>query len=115
VSFWSNLALRATQPTQSREWEALFGQTGAGADIRLGTARWMDPEAAVENFRYSGSLNAGRIRIGEGFDSQASAFGYEDDRHVCLVSGSRGGKGVRPVIYLQIDFLIAARPSASCN
>jgi len=69
-------------------WEALFGQAGTGSGIPLGTARWMAPEAAVEKFRYSGSLCADRIWIGEGFDSQASPFGYSDDRHVCLVSGT---------------------------
>ena len=80
------------------EWEALFGEAGTGSGIPLGTARWMAPEAAVEKFRYSGSLCANRIWIGEGFDSLASPFGYSDDRHVCLVSGTRGGKGVGVII-----------------
>ena len=39
-----------------------------------------------------------RAWIGEGFDRQASPLGYADDRHVCLVSGSRGGKGVGVIV-----------------
>ena len=85
-------------PAQTGEWEALFGQTGAGAGIPLGTARWMAPEAAIEKFRYSGSLYAGRVWIGQGFDDEASSLGYSDDRHVCLVSGTRGGKGVGVIV-----------------
>src|SRR5208283_936092 len=41
---------------------------------------------------------AGRVWIGGGFDRQISPLGYEDDRHVCLVSGSRGGKGVGVIV-----------------
>ena len=80
------------------EWEALFGQTGAGAGIPLGTARWLAPEAAMQRFRYAGSLFDGRVWIGQGFDGQGSPLGYSDDRHVCLVSGSRRGKGVGVII-----------------
>ena len=101
MGFWSNLAVNATPsgvPAHSSEWESLFGQTGAGANIPLGTARWMAPEAAVEKFRYPNSLFSGRVWIGEGFDRQTSPLGYQDDRHVCLVSGSRGGKGVGVIV-----------------
>jgi type IV secretory pathway TraG/TraD family ATPase VirD4 len=100
MGFWSNLASRTYEaaPAQTGEWEAVFGQTGAGAGIPLGTARWMDPETGVAKFRYSGSLYPGRAWIGEGFDSEASPLGYQDDRHVCLVSGSRGGKGVGVIV-----------------
>ena len=101
MGFWSNLAVNATPsgvPAHSSEWESLFGQTGAGANIPLGTARWMAPEAAVEKFRYPDSLFSGRVWIGEGFDQQTSPLGYQDDRHVCLVSGSRGGKGVGVIV-----------------
>lgn len=100
MGFWSNLALRAMHaaPSQNSEWESLSSQTGAGAGIPLGTARWMAPEAAVEKLGYTGSLSAGRVWIGEGFDRQTSRLGYEDDRHVCLVSGTRGGKGVGVIV-----------------
>jgi len=80
--------------TRDGEWGALFGHAGAGSGIPLGTARWLAPDTAVARFAYSGSLFADRIWIGEGFDQTASPLGYTDDRHVCLVSGSRGGKGV---------------------
>lgn len=82
----------------SAEWGALFGHDGAGGGIPLGTARWLAPELAVERFGYTGSLFADRVWIGEGFDRQASPLGYTDDRHVCLVSGSRGGKGVGVIV-----------------
>jgi len=102
MGFWSNLALRPAQrgdvAGQDDEWGALFGHSGAGAGVPLGTARWLAPEAAVERFAYSGSLFAGRAWIGEGFDRQTSPLGYVDDRHVCLVSGSRGGKGVGVIV-----------------
>jgi hypothetical protein len=59
MGFWSNLATWAegsapAAATHTGEWEAVFGQTGAGAGIPLGTARWLAPDAAVERFRYSG-------------------------------------------------------------
>ena len=95
MGFWSTLVRRAPQ---TGEWDALFGQTGAGADVPLGTARWMAPEEALEKFRYTASSAAGRVWIGEGLDGEASPLGYEDDRHVCLVSGSRGGKGVGVIV-----------------
>jgi type IV secretory pathway TraG/TraD family ATPase VirD4 len=101
MGFWSNLALRRAMhaaPLQNGEWESLSSQTGAGAGIPLGTARWMAPEAAVEKLGYSGSLSTGRVWIGEGFDQATSRLGYEDDRHVCLVSNARGGKGVGVIV-----------------
>ena len=105
MGFWDNLVPPAAPRTvqvksapAAAEWEALFDQTGAGAGIPLGTARWMAPDAAIEKFRYSGSLYAGRVWIGQGFDSEASSLGYSDDRHVCLVSGTRGGKGVGVIV-----------------
>ncbi|HLO19138.1 MAG TPA: type IV secretory system conjugative DNA transfer family protein, partial [Sphingomicrobium sp.] len=92
-------APRAAVAGQDDEWEALFGPSGVGANIPLGTARWFAPEAAARRFRYSGSsLFASRAWIGEGFDRQRSALGYSDDRHVCLVSGTRGGKGTGVII-----------------
>jgi type IV secretory pathway TraG/TraD family ATPase VirD4 len=85
-------------PSLTGEWEALFGQTGTGAGIPLGTARWMAPKAAIDKFGYSPSWSEGRVWIGESFDRDMSPLGYEDDRHVCLVSGSRGGKGVGVIV-----------------
>jgi type IV secretory pathway TraG/TraD family ATPase VirD4 len=83
---------------QTDEWNALFGQTGSGAGIPLGTARWMEPGAALERFGFPAADFEGRVFIGEGFDPKRSSLGYADDRHVCLVSGSRGGKGVGVIV-----------------
>ena len=42
----------------------------------------------------------GQIWLGEAIDRDAGALGYTDDRHVCLVSGTRGRKGTgRPLIW----------------
>jgi len=79
-------------------WAALFDQDGPGSGIPLGTARWMSPDAAVRKFVYPGSLFSGRVWVGEAFDHLNSPLGYLDDRHVCLVSGSRGGKGVGSIV-----------------
>ncbi len=100
MGFWSNVARRGSQPEslQTGEWDALFGQTGAGAGIPLGTARWMDPDTAVERLRFPETDFGSRVYIGEGFDWKRSSLGYADDRHVCLVSGSRGGKGVGVIV-----------------
>jgi type IV secretion system protein VirD4 len=95
MGFLSNLAReRALAPAQDGEWAALFGQGGTGAGIPLGTARWMAPDAALEKFLYPEGPYDGRVWIGEAFDREKNPLGYKDDRHVCLVSGSRGGKGV---------------------
>lgn len=85
-------------PAANDQWSALFGEDGGGPGIPLGTARWMSPEIAAEKFSYPGSLFSGRVCIGEAFNSRANPLGYTDDRHVCLVSGSRGGKGVGVIV-----------------
>jgi hypothetical protein len=95
MGFLSNLAFRVSQAGQPMlgqqgEWDALFGQTGAAAGIPLGTARWIAPEAVVERFGFSAAPPGSAPGwIGEGFDPQSSPLGYPDDRHICLVSGSR--------------------------
>ncbi|HTV88820.1 MAG TPA: type IV secretory system conjugative DNA transfer family protein [Stellaceae bacterium] len=94
----SDLAPHPSGNVQSAEWGAIFGQTGNGAGIPLGTARWLAPEAAAGRFAYEASLFRDRVWIGDGFDAAASPLGYGDDRHVCLASGSRGGKGVGVIV-----------------
>jgi type IV secretory pathway TraG/TraD family ATPase VirD4 len=84
--------------TQTEPWNALFGANGSAAGIPLGTARWLSPEVAAQKFAYQGSLFADRVWVGEAFDWRATPLGYADDRHVCLVSGSRGGKGVGVIV-----------------
>lgn len=100
MSLVSNLARSASpaRPSLTGEWDALFGQGGTGSGIPLGTARWMSPEAGIQKFGYSETQAEGRVWIGEGFDWARTSLGYEDDRHVCLVSGSRGGKGVGVIV-----------------
>lgn len=79
-------------------WSSLFDENGPGPGIPLGTARWLSPDVAVQKFAYPGALFSGRVWVGEAFDPQANPLGYVDDRHVCLVSGSRGGKGVGVIV-----------------
>ena len=85
-------------PAGSEPWDALFGANGSAAGIPLGTARWLSPEVATQKFAYRETWYSGRKWIGEAFNGQSSPLGYIDDRHVCLVSGSRGGKGVGVIV-----------------
>lgn len=86
-------------PSVSEPWGPLLGEIEENSSLPLGTARWMLPQAAAEKFQYSrASLYSDRFWIGEGLDQNATSLGYRDDRHVCLVSGSRGGKGVGAII-----------------
>jgi hypothetical protein len=39
-----------------------------------------------------------RIWIGEACEAGNLPLGYADDRHVCLVSGARGGKGTGVIV-----------------
>ena len=80
-------------------------RSDATDDVALGTAAWMVPDEARSRFEFDDrffTLNAsglwegrsaGQVWLGEAIDSAAGALGYTDDRHVCLVSGTRGGKG----------------------
>src|ERR1700691_3672748 len=83
---------------------------GAAPSVPLGTARWMLPDEAAARFRFDDRLfslnNAGlwegrsngQVWIGETPDQTAAPLGYKDDRHVCLVSATRGGKGTGTII-----------------
>ena len=64
-----------------------------GRDTRpLGTATWADPKTAAGKYGYrKGTIWLGRLNDG-------TAVGYGDDRHVCLVSGNRGGKGTSSIV-----------------
>lgn len=59
---------------------------------RLGTARWEEPPVVGEKYPFAD----GTFWLGRAVDG--SAIGYRDDRHVCLVSGSRGGKGTSVIV-----------------
>jgi type IV secretory pathway TraG/TraD family ATPase VirD4 len=76
----------------------------------LGTAQWMTEAEALDKFAFDDQLfeqNAdgpwegranGQIWVGETFDGGPVPIGYRDDRHVLLVSGTRGGKGTSVII-----------------
>jgi type IV secretory pathway TraG/TraD family ATPase VirD4 len=60
--------------------------------MRLGTAQWADYDFVEQNYGYKpGTLWLGR-------SAQQNALGYSDDRHVCLISGNRGGKGTSVIV-----------------
>src|SRR5712664_29641 len=61
---------------------------------RLGTAEWADPGLVEEKYRY----RDGDVWLGRSASEKEIPLGYRDDRHVCLVSGSRGGKGTSSII-----------------
>lgn len=59
----------------------------------LATAEWADPEQFAQRNAYApGKFWLGRSPL------NGQPLGYGDDRHVCLVSGSRSGKGTTTII-----------------
>ena len=61
---------------------------------RLATAEWADPALVEEKYLY----RDGTIWLGRSASEHPVPVGYTDDRHVCLVSGSRGGKGTTSIV-----------------
>ena len=61
---------------------------------RLATAEWADPALVEEKYLY----RDGTIWLGRSASKRPVPVGYADDRHVCLVSGSRGGKGTTSIV-----------------
>src|SRR5271156_2873078 len=59
---------------------------------RLGTAQWEEQPVVSKKYPF----HQGQFWLGRAED--ATAIGYSDDRHVCLVSGTRGGKGTSIII-----------------
>jgi type IV secretory pathway TraG/TraD family ATPase VirD4/TPR repeat protein len=59
---------------------------------RLGTAQW--EEQALVSQRYP--FEQGKFWLGRAEDG--TPIGYRDDRHICLVSGTRGGKGTSVIV-----------------
>ncbi|MGE0279037.1 MAG: type IV secretory system conjugative DNA transfer family protein [Rhizobiaceae bacterium] len=88
--------------------EQRAGSAAPGAP--LGTAQWMTTAEALQKFSFDDKLfhqNAdglwegcsnGQLWVGETFEGEARPIGYHDDRHVLLVSGTRGGKGTGVII-----------------
>ena len=67
-------------------------------NVPLGTARWMGLDEATADLRFRTEAPSPQVWIGQAFDAAATGLGYADDRHVCLVSGTRGGKGAGIII-----------------
>jgi type IV secretory pathway TraG/TraD family ATPase VirD4 len=60
---------------------------------RLATAEWADPEIYAKEHAYKeGKFWLGRSPL------NGQPLGYVDDRHICLVSGTRAGKGTTSII-----------------
>ncbi len=68
------------------------------AGVPLGTAQWMGLREAHSRLSFRPDSPSDRIWLGEACDASATPLGYADDRHVCLVSGTRGGKGTGLII-----------------
>jgi type IV secretory pathway TraG/TraD family ATPase VirD4 len=62
--------------------------------MRLGTAEWADPGLIEKKYLY----RDGSIWLGRSPSGRDLPLGYRDDRHVCLVSGTRGGKGTTSIV-----------------
>jgi len=60
--------------------------------MRLATAEWADPAEVEEKYEY----RPGTVWLGR--SENDFALGHIDDRHVCLVAGSRGGKGTSSIV-----------------
>jgi hypothetical protein len=71
----------------------LFSGQGNAQGIPLGTAQWLPPDLAAQRYRYTGLPESSQFWFGESLEGSRTGLDYQDDRHVCLVSGSRGGKG----------------------
>ncbi len=59
---------------------------------RLATAKWKDQNEVSRKYRY----NYRNFWLGRAEDE--TPIGYGDDRHICLVSGTRGGKGTSIIV-----------------
>lgn len=63
-------------------------------DRPLGTATWTDPGDVLLRHQFT----PGAFWLGRSPTEDARAIGYSDDRHICLISGTRGGKGTTSII-----------------
>ena len=68
------------------------------AEVPLGTAQWMGLREANARLSFRPHTPSDRIWLGEACVAASTPLGYADDRHVCLVSGTRGGKGTGLII-----------------
>jgi type IV secretory pathway TraG/TraD family ATPase VirD4 len=73
-------------------------RTSGSRDAPLATAKWAESDE-IAPLRYEAGSDQfwmGRAPITK--DGKPMPIGYADDRHVCLVSGSRGGKGTTVIL-----------------
>src|SRR5260370_18056294 len=61
---------------------------------RIAPAEWADPALVEEKSLY----REGTVWLGRSAGEHPVPVGYRDDRHVCVVSGSRGGKGTTSIV-----------------
>lgn len=62
--------------------------------MRIATAEWADPALVDQSYAY----REGTIWLGRSASEHPVPVGYSDDRHICVVSGSRGGKGTTSIV-----------------
>jgi len=62
--------------------------------MKLGTAEWEYPEEVQQRYLF----DHGQFWLGRSTTVDLKPLGFNDDRHICLVSGSRGGKGTTTII-----------------
>ena len=75
-------------PPYDRRWNAVI------MTMRIATAEWANPAEVEERYPY----RDGTVWLGRSASENQVPLGYRDDRHVCLVSGSRGGKGTTSIV-----------------
>ena len=68
--------------------------------MRIATAAWADPAEVETRYRYKD----GTVWLGRSASESEAPIGYRDDRHVTLVSGSRGGKGTSFIIPAALEW-----------
>jgi type IV secretory pathway TraG/TraD family ATPase VirD4 len=59
---------------------------------RLASAQWESPQDVSRQYPFA----EGKFWLGR--NEEESPLGYCDDRHICLVSGTRGGKGTSVIV-----------------
>lgn len=64
------------------------------AEQPLASAQYADTKSVAETYRF----RPGRFWLGRLPNQSSTPIGYDDDRHICLVAGNRGGKGASYII-----------------
>src|ERR1017187_1890133 len=85
----------APDPLTKPQWAYHYDYPRACSTMtmRIATAEWANPDEVEERYLY----RDGMIWLGRSSEHQVP-LGYMDDRHVCLVGGSRGVKGTTGII-----------------